>query len=80
MAKAKQIDKKRKIIEAAIAVIDQLDGATRVAELITKETKVPMQRETVQKWKNNGVPLKSAPLVARLAGLEVKQVRPDFML
>jgi hypothetical protein len=64
--------------EAARAAIKKLGGPTKLAEKLTEVTRIPMQRTTVQKWNNNGIPLHMAPTVANLLGVKVSEVRPGF--
>lgn len=67
---------------AAIEAIGKLDGPTKALPLINAELeslgRPPIQRVTVQRWKNFGVSSAMVPIIAKLTGMSPHQVNPKI--
>lgn len=64
--------------EVANAFIDSMGGATEVARMLTSNLGRKINRVTVQKWKNNGVPHKMVSVLSKLTLVENRFIRPDL--
>lgn len=62
----------------ASKIIRDLGGATQVSRLFAQNYGVRINRSTIQKWSANGVPARWVPMVSKLSGIPVQEIRPEI--